>query len=237
MLKDFLGALGFLTILPGQLPGKHPGRVFAYFPLIGILIGIPLVLISSFLPLPAELSAFFLLATWVTLTGGLHLDGLADSLDGLLSTTTPEHRLEIMKDPNAGTWAVIGVFLLLLGKWAALAQSLPARVLLLPPAVGRLAAMLAAAIFPYARPEGLGGFFREGLGWIQIAVAILATLAVTAFTGWAQFATLAVGIVSALGFSYWASTRLGGGLTGDVYGAVCEVTELACLLSLALQNR
>jgi adenosylcobinamide-GDP ribazoletransferase len=236
MLKDFLGALSFLTILPGQLPGEHPGRIFAYFPLVGILIGTPLALLRMFLPLSTELSAFLTLAVWVTLTGGLHLDGLADSLDGLLSTTTPERRLEIMKDPRTGAWAVIGLILILLGKWSALTQALPPHALILPPLVGRLAAVLTAAIFPYARQTGLGGYFKDGLGWKQIAAATLTTIAVTAFIGLPQFITLAVGIASALAFAYWSAARLGGGLTGDIYGAVCEITELVCLLTLAFQN-
>jgi adenosylcobinamide-GDP ribazoletransferase len=236
MLKDFLGALSFLTILPGQLPGEHPGRVFAYFPLVGALIGAPLALISAFLPLPTEISAFTILAAWVALTGGLHLDGLADSLDGLLSTTTSERRLEIMKDPRTGAWAVIGLILILLGKWSTLTQGLPPRALILPPLIGRLATVLAAAIFPYARQTGLGNYFRDGLGWVQITAAILTTIAVTAFVGLPFFITFAVGLVSALLFSYWSAARLGGGLTGDIYGAVCEITETICLLTLALQN-
>jgi adenosylcobinamide-GDP ribazoletransferase len=237
MLKDFLGALGFLTILPGQPPGEHPGRAFTYFPLVGILIGASLTLLKILSPFPRELSGFILLITWVALTGGLHLDGLADSLDGLLSTTTPERRLKIMKDPRTGAWAVIGVTLLLLGKWSALVQSLPARTLILPPTIGRLAMTLSAAIFPYARQTGLGGYFRNGLGWVQITLATLTTIAITAFIGLPYFLTLAIGVISALGFSYWSAKRLGGGLTGDVYGAVCEVTELVCLLTLTLQNR
>jgi adenosylcobinamide-GDP ribazoletransferase len=236
MLKDFLGALGFLTILPGQPPGEHPGRVFAYFPLIGTLIGAPLALISTFSPFPKELSTFLILAAWVALTGGLHLDGLADSLDGLLSTTTPERRLEIMKDPRTGAWAVIGISLLLLGKWSALVQDLPAHALILPPTIGRMAMVLSTSLFPYARQTGLGGYFRNGLGWVQITLAILTTITVTAFIGLPYFLTLAIGLISALGFSYWSATRLSRGLTGDVYGAVCEVTELVCLLTLTLQN-
>jgi adenosylcobinamide-GDP ribazoletransferase len=236
MLNDLLGALGFLTILPGHPPKNHPGRVFAYFPLVGILIGAPLALISLVPSLTTGLSAFLILTMWVALTGGLHLDGLADSLDGLLSTTTPEHRLEIMKDPRTGVWAVTGIVLILLGKWVALSQGTLPLTLILPPVIGRLATVLAAAIFPYARQTGLGGYFREGLGWSQIAIATLTTIAVTALVGWSQFVTLAIGIITALGFSYWSASRLGGGLTGDVYGAVCEVTELVCLWVVTLQN-
>lgn len=236
MLKDFLGALGFLTILPGQPPGEHPGRVFTYFPLVGILIGASLALIKTFSPFSRELSGFLLLLAWVALTGGLHLDGLADSFDGLLSTTTPERRLEIMKDPRTGAWAVIGISLLLLGKWTTLTQDFPARLLILPPTIGRLAMVLSVALFPYARQTGLGGYFRNGLGWVQITLAALTTLALTAFIGLPYFLTLAIGLIGALGFSYWSAKRLGGGLTGDVYGAVCEVTELVCLLTLTLQN-
>src|SRR5215467_4699426 len=159
MLNDLRSAFGFLTILPvAGLPSSQPGKMFSYFPLVGLVIGIIISLVDSITFLPRDLTAFLTLAAWVALTGGLHLDGLADSCDGLLSTTSPERRLEIMKDPRAGSWAVIGVVLVLLGKWAAL-RSLPPVFLLVPPIAGRWSMVLATAIFPNARSSGLSAQF------------------------------------------------------------------------------
>src|SRR5579859_2677783 len=146
MLDGLLSAFTFLTVLPlgwlsrarGSDQLAQPGKMFSFFPLVGLIIGIIVSIAGSFSFLPKELSAFMALTAWVALTGGLHLDGLADSCDGLLATVTPQRRLEIMADPRAGSWAVIGVALVLLGKWTAL-RSLPSAVLLVPPIAGRWA--------------------------------------------------------------------------------------------------
>src|SRR5581483_1377050 len=135
MLDSLFSAFALLTILPfGRLahfPDARPGRMYAYFPLVGLLIGVIISITASITFLPRDLTAFITLAVWVALTGGLHLDGLANSCDGLLATTSPERRLEIMKDPRAGSWAVIGVVVLLLGKWVAL-RTLAPLLLLVP---------------------------------------------------------------------------------------------------------
>ena len=123
MWADVRRAFTFLTILPlGWVEGRKAGWAFAAFPLVGLMIGGLLALIAYFSPFKSELTAFLVLLAWVILTGGLHLDGFGDSCDGLLATVDPARRLEIMKDPRAGSWAVIGLVLLLLGKWLSIPQ-------------------------------------------------------------------------------------------------------------------
>src|SRR5258706_11447820 len=116
MLQDLIGALTFLTTLPvGRIaPPKStaPGRIFTFFPAVGLLIGVIVYAVASIRFLPADLVAFLTLAAWVILTGALHLDGFADCCDGLLATLSVERRLEIMKDPRTGAYAVVGVVLL-----------------------------------------------------------------------------------------------------------------------------
>src|SRR5438105_1046690 len=142
MLQDLIGALMFLTTLPvnwiAPPQSAKPGRIFGFFPLVGLLIGAVLAVVASIRFLPAELVGFLVLAAWVILTGGLHLDGFADCCDGLLATVSLERRLEIMKDPRTGSFAVVGLVLLLLGKWVAL-RTLSPVLLILPPALGRWA--------------------------------------------------------------------------------------------------
>jgi adenosylcobinamide-GDP ribazoletransferase len=237
MVADLRAAVGFLTTLPVRYPeGRKAGYAFAYFPLVGLLIG-GLLCLLALLPWPAPgLRAFAVLVLWVMITGGLHLDGFGDACDGLLATTTPARRLEIMKDPHAGSWAVIGLVLLLLGKWLLIAQVQPLW-LMLPPVMGRWAMTLAAYHFSYARTTGLGAFFREGFGrsqWIAAGLTTLVVLLIAA--GALHVRLLALALLPPLTVALvgrWAAARLGGGLTGDVYGALCELTELFSLAWLS----
>jgi adenosylcobinamide-GDP ribazoletransferase len=238
MLADLRAAFGLLTILPvGYSDQRPPGYSFSWFPIVGLVIGGLLALIGMWsFPTP-EIRGFVLLVTWVVVTGGLHLDGFGDSCDGLLATTTPERRLAIMGDPRTGVWAVLGLVLLLLGKWVFL-QTIAAPLLLVPPVVARWAMVLPAAAFPHAHTTGLGSYFRVGLGRRQVLIATLLVSAITLVVGWlvdwrVLFLVL-LPVITVAGFGRWASRRLGGGLTGDSYGAIGELTELCGLVVLSL---
>jgi adenosylcobinamide-GDP ribazoletransferase len=237
MWADLRAAFSFLTILPlGFGSDRKPGWSFTAYPLVGLVIGALMAALAAASPFPPLVTAFLVLAAWVIVTGGLHLDGFADSCDGLLATVEPARRLEIMKDPRAGAWAVVGLIVLLLGKWSAV-QTLAPVMLIIPPVIGRWAMVLAVAAFPYARKEGLGGFFRDGLGRVQIALASAIALIITG--GAAALIDVRIAFLPLIGLAVvfsaggWAARRLNGGLTGDVYGAVCELTELACLLGMS----
>jgi adenosylcobinamide-GDP ribazoletransferase len=236
LIEALRGAFAFLTIVPLAHSSGKPGRIFAYFPLVGLLIGALLALIAANQLFSADLTAFLVLLAWIVITGGLHLDGLADSCDGLFMTAAPERRLEIMKDPRAGAWAVVGVVMVLLGKWLALREIQPI-MLLVPPVVGRWAIVIAAWGFPNARPSGMGSYFREGLGYKQVVIASIIALTIIPplirFQEPMLLAFLVVPVIVVIS-ARWAAARLGGGLTGDVYGALCEGTELLCLLILSL---
>jgi adenosylcobinamide-GDP ribazoletransferase len=236
MLADLRGALTFLTVLPVGYPeGGKPGAQVAYYPLVGLLIGLCVAGMAALPLFSPEVRAALALIVWVALTGGLHLDGFADSCDGLLATVDPARRLEIMKDPRCGAFAVIGVGLLLIGKYSAL-QHIPPLMLLLPVVLGRWSMVLALAAFPYARSTGLGAYFREGFGRTQVilaaAFAIVISAVVSAAVDVRLLMLLAVPPLTVLLIGRWAAVRLGGGLTGDVYGALCELTELFCLLMI-----
>jgi adenosylcobinamide-GDP ribazoletransferase len=236
MWADMRAALSFLTILPlGNAQGRKPGWSFAWYPLVGLLIGAALALTAALSPLHGGITSFLVLLAWVVITGGLHLDGFGDACDGLLAAVEPARRLAIIKDPRAGSWAVVGLALLLLGKWTALA-AVPPALLILPPVVGRWAMVIAAYSFPYARQTGLGAYFRDGLGRAQVITATAVALLAAAASArevvplWTAFI---IGGVTVFVVGKWAAKRLGGGLTGDVYGALCELTELLCLLGLS----
>ncbi len=236
MLIDIISAFSFLTILPAHIRSdRPPGRTFTYYPLVGGVIGLIVAGVASIPGLSPGLLAFLTLLIWVALTGGLHLDGFGDSCDGLLATVTPERRLEIMKDSRAGMWGVVGLIMLLLGKYAAVSPIDP-RLLILPPVVGRWATVLAVWIFPYGRKAGVGAHFRQGFGWPQgLAATVLALAAgvgIGLWVGWLPALTLILAPLTTLIGGWWAARQLGGGLTGDIYGALCEFTELLCLIAL-----
>ena len=246
-------ALSFLTTLPVSPPSSEEvaadpglfGRSFAWFPLAGLILGGLLaagawLLQWTSLALPVQ--AGLLLLFWALLTGGLHLDGLADACDGLFAPVPPERRLAIMADVHPGAFGVLGLVLLLGLKWALLAQLLGSPLawlaLLLAPSWGRWTATWAAQRFPYSRPGGasLGGAFRQGLTVRQLRIAsatVLILQILLLLVRW-QSAGALLGPLLGLLLARWAAARLGGGLTGDVYGALVEAVELGALLGLAL---
>jgi adenosylcobinamide-GDP ribazoletransferase len=253
MLTILRAALTFLTTLPVPPPTatqfeRDPGlagRAFAWYPAVGLLIGLFLAGLSGIFwqtPLSAAVRAGIILGAWIVITGALHLDGFMDSCDALFAPVDVERRLAILKDVHAGAFGVIGMLWLLGMKWTLLAHLLTAGmaapILLLSPLWGRWMLVWAAGRFPYARRgSSLGGFMRQGLGMRQIGLASI--FALTFHAGmiiWFGPTLFWIGLAPFVGIAlaHWAAGRLGGGLTGDLYGALCEVVELTVLLLAAL---
>jgi len=239
-MKSLLIAIGFLTTIPVPQIGEYEpdalGRSTAWFPIVGLLIG-GLVAGAyyglSFI-LPAPLVAVFATIVWVALSGGLHLDGLADSFDGLLPAVSREKRLSILKDVHLGAFGVMGLVLALLAK-AFLLFSLPQEQLFfaipLAAATGRWALVL-AALQPSARPGGLGDITKQGMrknSWLLAALQMLVMLAVAVYFGRWQ-ALIAFGVAHLLILRVFVSARKKlGGLTGDIFGLCAELSELVVL--------
>ncbi len=236
---DFLAALQFLTLMPPLIRRAfneaEMARAVSYYPLVGLSIGLLLAgsarLLGWFFPQPV--SAVLLLVLWVVSSGALHLDGFLDACDGLLGGSTPDQRLKIMHDHRIGAFAFSGGLLLLLVKFAALMaltvqQATPA--LLLAPVLGRWSMSLAVVLFPYARPQGLGKSLKAQAGWPQAALASL-TAGVVAWLAAGSRGLLAVAAAALLAIAIVRFTlRRIPGLTGDIYGALNELTEVIVLL-------
>jgi adenosylcobinamide-GDP ribazoletransferase len=234
-------AARYLTIVP--LPGKAPdgmgaiGRAAGWFPIIGLGMGAVLVGVerATAMLFPSLLAGLLTVTVWKLLTGGLHLDGLADCLDSLAGRD-PEHRLAIMRDSRIGAFGAIGLILLLLLEIVAVAELAPAvrsQALLLLPVIARATPPLLVGLFPPARPEGLGAAFGTSVGrWaapIALAIALALALAALRAVGAVVFA---VSVVSALALAWFLAARVGG-ITGDVLGAAIEIAELAGLLTVS----
>ncbi len=233
-------AVQFLTCLPVRLSGmpaaEDVGRSLLYYPLVGALLGVLLVLAGTMLDgAPALLQAALLLALWVGLTGALHLDGLADSADAWLGGFGDRERtLAIMKDPRSGPAAVVVLVLALLLKCAALVALVEQRqwlALLLVPILGRSALLALFLSTPYVRAGGLGQALADHLprGPAKAVLAAVALFALALGGGW----PLLVGVVLFILLRQWMMARLGG-TTGDTAGALLELLECALLVSLAL---
>ncbi len=246
-IASFLAGFRFLTIIPISWNNSKDGKFFSssliWFPLIGLLIGSVTVsivfLLMEILPISLlTVLAMFLLAGF---SGFLHLDGLADSGDGLLSSRPRQRALEIMRDSHTGAMGMIVVVFVLLGKYAALSSLTGIfflTALFLIPLAGRTAILLSMAILPYARSgEGLGRLFYSTDSRKVAVLGFLFCMLITALFSlkYLLFVIPAILLTVAI-FSLWCFKKLGGA-TGDTLGAVCELTELAVAVGVVLVSR
>ncbi len=232
-------AVRFLTIVP--VPGRDAegpgalGHAAWWFPIVGLAMGGALVLADSALAfaVPPLLSAVLVVTVWKVVTGGLHLDGLADCLDGLAGRDV-ERRLAIMRDSRVGVFGAVGLMLSLLIACAALAgipSAARGSVLVLAPVVGRLAPLLVGPSFRPATPgHGLGASFIDTLPRFAGAVYLVLMVPLAWFLLGPAGPVIAA---AALGVSFAGAAlfaRRLGGLTGDVLGATVELAEVAFLV-------
>jgi adenosylcobinamide-GDP ribazoletransferase len=244
-LIPFIAAIQFLLLSPAFIrrpfTPRELGRATAFYPVVGLVLGAVLAgadaLLGRIFLLP--LRSALVLAIWIILTGALHFDGFLDSLDGLLGGSTPERRMEIMRDERTGAFALAGGVLLLLIMFSSLGQIAHARweALILAPVLGRWGMSLAVVLFPYGRAEGLGRDIKDHAGATQATIATVVAVVLTAVAGWemgsfapavALVAAVLVGWLSSRFILHWIP-----GMTGDSYGALNMLMEAAVLLTFA----
>jgi adenosylcobinamide-GDP ribazoletransferase len=238
-------ALTTLTIIPARFPEGDAAEADLaasrfFYPAVGALVGLILVAVSASLArLEADppLAAFLLVASWAAISGGFHLDGLADTSDGIFLWGSPERRLTVMRDPHVGSFGVSAIVLVVLGKFAALeafSDRDRALAVFVAAIVGRSLVLVSAGLARYARPEGTGRIIieattpRDALG-AAAAILILAAILSRGAGLLAAAATLAL----AWGLTRLASRKLGG-VTGDTLGALVELGEVTFLVVLAI---
>ena len=242
---SLLVALQFLSKIPlsiqldkEDLRPAMMARRMVYFPLAGLVMGIILMAADYLfqLILPSMVAAAFLLVFFTALTGGLHMDGFMDSLDGIWSFTSKKKCLEIMKDSNIGAYAAVGLMLLLLMKFVLFLQ-LPTAVrsmgLLIMPALSRWTMVFAAYIFDNARGEGLGHLFSSEMTLKKFLVSTLFVLPLPLLLEPLALLLLPLLLLSTLLMGKRISSLLEG-LTGDNYGLINEVNEVLCLLLILI---
>ncbi len=236
MYQAFWLAVQFLTRLPtpsiGVATSRQVGISVLFYPVVGLLIGCLLAVFSLLIHgLNQYLQAALVLVAWVFLTGGLHLDGLADCADAWAGGLgSKEQSLAIMKDPAAGPIAVIILILIILVKWSALISIVNQQELeklLAFPIMGRVSILLLMLSTPYVREKGLGETMSNNLpaqkAWGVVLVSLLISTWILGFFAIA-LACLLIWVLRRM-----ALLRLGG-VTGDVYGAVLEMVEAASMV-------
>ncbi|MFX0545575.1 adenosylcobinamide-GDP ribazoletransferase [Roseovarius sp. S1116L3] len=237
---DFHAAMALLTRLPlPDAPTRGAGAVWAY-PLVGALVGLIaglIGLIAHWCGLPSALAALAALAAQVIVTGAMHEDGLADTVDGFWGGWAPARRLEIMKDSHIGVFGVIALILSLGARWAALwllfqldgGWALAAIVT--AGAVSRAAIPAMMWALPHARDAGLShGTGRPDARLCGAAAGIAALIALV-LVGWSAFFALIWAALVTFALAWIARDKIGG-QTGDTLGAVQQLAEIAVLLSI-----
>ena len=238
-MKNFITALQFLTRInfyrQDVVSAEDFGQSVKFFPLVGAVIGLVLAgfgyLALGYFPIHALAATIVVLE--LALTGGIHGDGLMDTMDGVFSGRPQERMLEIMKDSRVGANAVMGFGALLLLKWSLILDLLSTGIitpaLFLMPVLGRLAMVIGITAFSYARPEGIGKAFAQFASRPALYFAAASAAIIVLPLGKTAWISLAVSAVFAVLLGRYFSKRLGG-LTGDIYGAINELTELLVLI-------
>jgi adenosylcobinamide-GDP ribazoletransferase len=242
VIKKLFYAVRFMTSLPLPWDDNEDlvqvSRSSGMFPLVGFIIAF---LLYSVYLLSSEIfsdltTAFLQTLAWVLLTGGLHLDGLSDTMDGLGSRQNRERTLEIMKDSHIGAFGALSLILQLLAKTLLCFEinALDPSFILLVPTTARWGQLLSIRFFPPARKDGMGRFFQEYMRFRELLMGLITILVVFVLTNhMLQLLVLPFHALYVLVTSQSISRKLGG-LTGDVYGFICETGETILLFLILI---
>jgi len=240
-MGSLLLAFQFLTILPIKINEFSEKRIAVsavYFPLVGLSLGLLLAAVNvllTFLNLPAFSTNIILVVFLILITGGIHLDGLADSADAFLSARPKNEMLQIMRDPHIGVMGVLTLIcaiLLKIGMFSSISTSLKENALVLMCVLSRWGAVLSMFLFPYARQEGKAKIFIEGMNLKIFIISSIIAIICAAFI-WQVRGLILLLIVTAFvyGIGKLICSKING-ITGDTLGATIELSEIVILLSI-----
>ena len=245
MLDNFLASLAFFTTIPIPQRKDHISSlagISAWITFVGLVIGLCVLFANKLFGLyfPTQVSSALTLVVWVGITGGLHLDGLADCTDAFFAAITAERRVQIMKDPHIGSFGVIGIVLLLLVKWAAIQAQVTDSIeiapfifsgqvgLLITPVMARWSVLWMDKRHS-SNKEGLGYHFTSCITTKTMIAASVLPLLMIALGGMKTIFTVIIGLFSAWFISWFARKKIGS-ITGDVMGMTIEFVEGLCLI-------
>lgn len=237
-IKGFLLMLSFFTRIPFgkwvDYREDHYQKGLVLFPLVGAVIGAILAFISLRSWPSIYLRGMVLVLSYVILTGGIHLDGLADACDGLFSNRDRERVMAIMKDSHIGAFGVMALILYFMSLFVGM-MLLPPIWIFIMPIVGRTMAYFSAGHADYARPDlGMGKVFIDSIKpWpASMMVLIVAGIALVCLSLDGLIATFLA--IVATCFVLNKSKHVIGGMTGDTIGMVIEVSQIVFIFMGAM---
>lgn len=229
-MKNFVLLLQFFTRIPikknYQYDNESYGKNTYLLPLVGLIIGLFIYFsdfLLKYLVLPKEIHGLLLIFLWIILTGALHLDGLADTVDGIFSYRPKEKILEIMRDPHIGTNGVISLILIIIFKFYLYTNS-DISIIFLSFIVGRLTIIMSASFGNYARNKGMALAIIEYNNRFSFIKSLIITLIIFSFWRKNMFF-----LFLTLGLSFFIHKKVIkkiGGITGDTLGFLCEISEV-----------
>ncbi len=235
-MKSLLLMVSFFTRIPVhkiEYSEERYIRGIKYVPLIGLLTGGALYAASFAVScLDRDVSAIILAAVYILLTGALHIDGMADTCDGLFSGRDRDRVLEIMRDSRNGTYGVISIAFHMVF-YVVMFRYIPYEALIVMPVTGKSASIVSAYMANYVRNEGLGKVFAENCGRRELASAIIVPVIVSVFTAPEFLIGAALALASSVGITAWLKKRIGG-ITGDTMGFVCESAQMVFVFTMYL---
>ncbi len=230
-MKSFLLIISFFTRIPIGKWTSYSDEKYAesikYFPYVGLIIGLFVMLPTLIIrPYNVEIGALFSLIFYLLITGGIHLDGYADTLDGFLSSQPKERIFEIMKDSRVGSFGVIGLIIYFLSLWVGFKHVDPMTLFFMP-YVGKLMGSFFCGFTQYAKPsKGMGSVFMEANHQSSSFIhLIIASVLFYLILGWQGLITLCLTIFGSWLIFTWIIKKIGG-MTGDTIGFLVEMTQL-----------
>jgi adenosylcobinamide-GDP ribazoletransferase len=241
-MKRLILLIQFLTRIPINInldvTREDLSRAVIYFPIVGYIIGSILSLIYFTLnhSIDQLILVFLIVMIQVILIGGLHIDGLSDTFDGIFSGREKTEILEIMKDPNVGTFGMLSIIFTIVFKFLLLykIKNQILWVLLLMPVFSRFCVILAAYTGSYAREKGLGNLFIEQVSKKQLMIGFVFTIIPVYFVQ-SIYLALIISILFTLWFVRKVRRKIDG-ITGDTLGAIVEINEVLFLLVIYLME-
>ena len=251
ILRDLSLAIRFLTVIPiisfppsnktnqnEEALEENFANSMAFFPLVGMLIGLLLVVLRRifyYLPVSSLIGDTLILIVWIWLSGGLHLDGFADSVDGFSGGHDKEEILKIMKDSSTGAKGVVALVSLLLLKFVLLVEVplfLKDAALFFTPTIGRWSMVIAAFLGKSARlKDSMGKLFVDYVSWREAIFASLTMAVIGILLFKLTFLPLVIiGIGIVLLILKYSQKKIGG-ISGDILGAINEIVEVFILLA------
>jgi adenosylcobinamide-GDP ribazoletransferase len=237
-MRNFISAIQFITIIPlGKAKSFDPPKMVPYFPLVGVLLGVLVALFDSVVLRlwPPPVAALLDIMLLTVLTAAFHIDGLGDTADGLLGPRSRDKALEIMKDSRIGTMGLVAILFGLALKWGGLANLNAYRsiLLIIIPAYARAGILFGMRYLPYGRADGTGKpFFSEKIPlkhfWgLIFPIGLSLSLGLKAI-----WLNLAFVIIIAMVLVFYKKRM--GCITGDMLGALVEITEAGLFLMISL---